>query len=52
MNRFFKAIVNTGQGFIKAVTRFSLTVVCLACATIVTCYLHKQFQNQKRFSRS
>lgn len=44
MNRFFKAIVNTGQGFIKAVTRFPLTVVCLACATIVTCYmisLHK-----------
>ena len=39
MNSFVKAIVNTGQGFIKAVLRFPLAVVCLVCATIVACYL-------------
>lgn len=39
MNRFVKAIVSTGQGFIKAVSRFPLAVVSLVCATIVTCYM-------------
>jgi len=39
MSRFIKAIVDTAQGLIKAVRRFPLTVICLVCATIVTCYL-------------
>lgn len=45
MNRLIKVVINTGQGFIKAVSRFPLTVICLIGATIVTCYiisLHKE----------
>lgn len=45
MRRLTAAIVRISQGLFRAVARFPLTVVCLACATVLICYmisLHKQ----------
>lgn len=44
MKRLGEAIAKMVQGLSKAVLRFPLTVFCLVCATILTCYmisLHK-----------
>lgn len=44
MNRLIKALVEMIQGLSKAVLRFPLSVFCLVCETILTCYiisLHK-----------
>jgi hypothetical protein len=44
MKRWGAAIINMVQGLLKAVSRFPLTVLCLAGATILVCYmisLHK-----------
>jgi cytochrome c oxidase subunit IV len=44
MNSLYEAIIKMMQGFSKAILRFPLTVFCLICATILTCYmisLHK-----------
>lgn len=44
MNRLGEAIIKIVQGLSRAVLRFPLTVFCLICATILTCYmisLHK-----------
>lgn len=44
MKRWIQAIVTMGQGLLKAVSRFPLTVLCLMGTTILVCYmisLHK-----------
>lgn len=39
MNRFYRAIVKLILGLSGAVLRFPLTVFCLICATVLTCYM-------------
>ncbi|NLC06559.1 MAG: DUF4153 domain-containing protein [Syntrophomonadaceae bacterium] len=44
MNRFNRAVVRMILGLSGAVLRFPLTVGCLICATILTCYMISQHE--------